>query len=43
MKESNTMKAAAKKTEWLVEPAVHFCAGGYEALLIPGVGANAIA
>ena len=35
-------QAGTELTSWQGEPAVRFFAGGYEALIIPGVGANLI-
>lgn len=35
-------KAKVTETTWKGEPAVRFSAGGFEALLVPGVGANLI-
>lgn len=35
-------KAYIEHTQWQGEPAVHFYAGGFEALIIPGIGANLI-
>jgi aldose 1-epimerase len=31
-----------KKTTWFGEPVIEFAAGGYEAVIIPGIGANVI-
>lgn len=42
MEQRNSLETKAEQTSWQGEPAVHFCAGGYEALMIPGIGANVI-
>mgnify|MGYP001058941583 CR=1 FL=1 len=40
--EKNNIKREINQTTWKGFSAVSFCAGGYEALLIPGIGANLI-
>ena len=42
MGECNCCKSKIENTDWKGLDAVRFCAGGYEALVIPGVGANVI-
>jgi aldose 1-epimerase len=42
MSDYNTYKAKVEKTIWQGESAIRFRAGGYEALLLPGVGAQII-
>ncbi len=42
MRETNCCRAKVEQTTWQGEPAIRFAAGGYEALMIPGVGANVI-
>lgn len=42
MEKCNCSKASVEKTKWNGEDAVRFFAGGYEALIIPGIGANLI-
>jgi aldose 1-epimerase len=39
---NNSGQAAVESSRWRGEPAVRFRAGGYEALLIPGIGAQII-
>lgn len=42
MGDNNCCRAMVEETTWQGELAVRFAAGGYEALMVPGVGANVI-
>ena len=42
MVEQNAYQPRFEHIQWQGEPAVRFWAGGYEALMIPGVGAQVV-